>query len=405
MFGGIIALVLIFCSIIAIAENESISLFDSKDAIKLTEIKDKGMIKIVPLHPYNAVLASIPKPVFNMNDLEPKPETQDFEEEQNAPLRAIMNQIMEYYSEELNLNNTIDPKNTEIKLYRDGLRYGMLLPPEHETVKLDPKTTKIAYGNYDIKSRSDNETVPPVVVNTGRKRYTHLWVFMMNETTVSVDDNNFRFFFYGEANVIDKKLYLGNKSLNVLPAQISPINYNNIEYTLYLNTLGDKIKYYLEYNNTNGVLVLDANDDSDYYINKDGITIDGVKIESNDRIDLGGQGFITALLENESYIVTKDTLNMPVKIDSDFKISEGRIIIGDDKVSVAPEKIIQKYPNQDIKLIKMNNRAWYFFENNSDVKILYLIPAKMKLKNYISATSMEDVIKEKPWWDFLVIGK
>jgi hypothetical protein len=359
------------------------------------------LIKIEPIRPYDPILASIPKPVFDMRDIEPKPGQPDYELGEDTELEKIMQLVETYYSEFPVKKNMTDPRNLEIPLFQQGRRRALLIPEQHEKITMAPGSGKIVYGEYKMESRN-NQTIPPILIKKGKKKLSQIWVYMLNDTTLRVEDSEFRFLTNKKVDVIDKVLYIDGFQMTVMPSEILPLNYNNIEYGLFLDISEQGPKYIIEYNASKGILVLDANDDLEYDIEGNTFTVEDIPVKANNRLDLGGQGFIVALTENRTYFVTKPTLDLPTPIDAKLRIRNGRLDIAGTFVTVPPEQLFEKYGSREITLVEKDNAPWYHFKTEKMVKLLFFLDKSMAVNNYVSAANVDNLMEELPWWSFLI---
>ena len=377
-----------------LAESQNITL----ESIEQDILQDK--ILATPLHPYNPVLENIPKPVFDMNELEPKAPPEDPESQTDAPISTIINNI-ENYKETGITNNSKNPLTPEIQMYTEGMRKGMLIPKSADKIIYDPTKEFITYGDYRLNSM-ENGTIPPLVMKKGYKNNNRLWVYAINNST-RIGDQHFKFSINTSVKIENQELFIKNRQLKIFPGDISVINYHNTEYKLYLLLNEDVINYEINYaiNSSNGAMVIDSFGGPKFYFKNNLLHIDDVKVFGNNELLIGGQGFIIQNKENSSVLITKDAPSMP--INSEYYVTNGRILMGTELINVAPGTIYENN-KENLFLTEKNGKAWYAYTKLEKEKFLFFFEKELEKTVYISASEKNKKFeeREKWFWNFLI---
>jgi len=105
-------------------------------------------------------------------------------------------------------------------------------------------------------------------------------------------------------------------------------------------------------------------------------------------------GDINATVEKTIEISDK---NMVIYISNSFQVIE---VLPDDakKILVETERTVTV---NDIVLKEVNKSAEYVIDAEKEVKLLWFIPMKMRIKAHINASNGQLKQIEKPWWNFL----
>ena len=131
IWGMLVCMAVFFTgSINALALNDSIINGEiiTIGILDTSPLERDFFISIEPINPYDPIAASIPEPVFNMNDIEPKPDPQEYETAA-TDLDDIINKVDDYYSGEYFSKNASDnPHRNDIPLISVGRRYGLQVP-------------------------------------------------------------------------------------------------------------------------------------------------------------------------------------------------------------------------------------------------------------------------------------